>query len=131
MFRNFFIVVLILGGIIIGLKTGIQKGIILKYLDEHPQRITVPPTHFYIGQTLQLFGNLTEATTYYSRVYERYPQSPYADASMYYEKECMDKGLMKGRAGLIVEYEKYLERFPKGEFSEMVRNRVSLYKMGG
>src|SRR5437762_13681948 len=67
----FFFAVLI-GGMIF-IQQSLQNGAILKYIDEHPHGRGVPAATYYIGESYYLFQNLPDATTYFLRVSQRYP----------------------------------------------------------
>ena len=69
---------LVIGGMIY-LQQSLQSGKVLQYIDTHPQEKWVPESTYYIGQGYYLFQNLQDATTYFLRVAQRYPDRPQND----------------------------------------------------
>jgi hypothetical protein len=126
--------VILFFGLLIGITVAIRQSIhnrsLLYYLDAHPNPSIVPAAEYYVGQTLYIFRDLEEASTYFIRVPQRYPQSPYADDASYAYIQCQDDQPAVVRSLLIDEYQKYLEQFPDGKHAEIVRNRVDTYKSG-
>lgn len=128
MFNTILVIMALAIGGMLGIKKGFSERGLLHYMDAHPDPRWVPKTAYYVGNTLLLFNNLTESTTYFGRVMENYPDSPYADDAHAQYLSAID--LMPGidRAKLIEENEKYLEHFPEGKHAELIRNRIDIYK---
>lgn len=108
----------------------LQNGSFLKYLDEHPSPSWVPSAAYYVGEGYYLFQNLAEATTYFLRVAQRYPDSPLADDAYFQYLQCLDDQSAVPRAALAEGYEGYLERYPNGKHAEIVKNRLSAIQSG-
>jgi TolA-binding protein len=114
----------------IGFHTVLQNGSLLRYFDAHPHPKFVPAAEFVIGQGQFIFQDLPEAATYFTRIAERYPDSRYADDALFGKIQCLDDMGSTPRATLIEEYEKYLERFPKGTHVATVQTRLDGYRSG-
>jgi TolA-binding protein len=125
----FFFAVLI-GGMIL-IQQGLQNGYILKYIDEHPHDKEIPAVTYYIGQSYFLFQNLPDATTYFLRVSQRYPEHPLADDAYFYYLQCLDDSLAVPRDKLAEGYDAYLEKYPNGKHAAMAKDRIANYRTGG
>src|SRR6266567_4224666 len=91
---------ILIGGMIF-LQQAVQNGAVLKYIDEHPQGKYVPEATYYVGHGYYLFQNLLDATTYFLRVAQRYPNHPYADDAYFYYIQCLDDSLAVPREQLM------------------------------
>jgi TolA-binding protein len=124
-----FFFALVIGGIVV-LNRALHDGSIRRYLDAHPNPKVVPRTHYAIGQGYIIFGNFTEAATHFIRIPERYPDSPLADKALFSYVKSLDDGSVLHRDELIEQYNRYLERYPNGQYADAARNRISLYRSG-
>jgi hypothetical protein len=115
---------------IVGFHQALQNGAFLRYLDEHPNPLAVPPIEYYVGGGYYAFHELQQAATYYIRIPMRYPASPYADDAYWEYLQTLDDSTETSRAVLAEAYGKYLELFPKGAHLENVRNKIDAYKSG-
>jgi outer membrane protein assembly factor BamD (BamD/ComL family) len=115
---------------IVGFHRSLQDRSLLRFLDRHPQEQVVPVVAYTVGQGLYVFRELQEAATYFVRVYEQYPQSKLADDAHFYHLQCLDDSIGRSRTEMVVEYEKFLERFPESEYRNLVGNRIDAYKSG-
>jgi TolA-binding protein len=113
---------LIIGGII-GSYTVLQNGSLLHYLDTHPNPGTVPTAEFYIGEVYYIWGDLQNSATYYLRITERYPKSSYADDAYYNYLQSIDD-MNTPRKTMADLYGTYLERYPKGEHTDIVLRKI-------
>jgi outer membrane protein assembly factor BamD (BamD/ComL family) len=62
----------------------------------------------------------------YQRVLENYPESPAAEGAQYGAASCLER-LRRWREA-IVEYQKYLEKYPQGRFSNSVNNNLQILR---
>lgn len=124
----FFFAVLI-GGMIF-FQQSLQNGAVLRYIDAHPNGKGVPEATYYIGQSYYLFQNLPDATTYFLRVAQRYPDHPLADDAYFNYLQCLDDSLAVPREQLLEGYQAYLERFPNGKHAGLAKDRVDTYATG-
>jgi TolA-binding protein len=122
----FFFAVLI-GGMIY-IQQALQNGTILKYIDDHPKDRGIPAATYYIGESFYLFQNLPDATTYFLRVAQRYPELPLADDAYFNYLQCLDDSLAVPRDKLLEGYQAYLEKYPNGKHAELAQIRVDAYK---
>src|SRR4051812_29482435 len=70
--------------------TTLQNGAFRKYLDTHPSRTFAPAVEYYLGEGYYIVGNLEESATYYQRVAQRYPKSPYAEDAYFNYLQALD-----------------------------------------
>jgi TolA-binding protein len=130
MLRNVIIFFALIVAAMMALHTTLQNGSFLKYLDEHPDPRYVPQVEYYIGGGYYMFHDLQNAATYYIRVPERYPASPYSDDAYFEYLQCLDDSMAVSRADMVGYYAKYLERFPNGNHATVVQNRMDDYRTG-
>jgi TolA-binding protein len=119
----------VIGGMIL-FQQALQNGTILKYIDDHPHDKEIPAATYYIGQSYYLFQNLPDATTYFLRVSQRYPEHPLADDAYFYYLQCLDDSLAVTRDKLAEGYQAYLEKYPTGKHAILARDRLDSYKTG-
>ncbi len=124
----FFFAVLI--GAMIFLQQSLQNGSLLRYIDGHSKDKGIPAVTYYIGQSYYLFQNLPDATTYFLRVAQRYPEHPLADDAYFSYLQCLDDSLAVPREELLKGYQVYLEKYPNGKHAEMARFRINNYRTG-
>lgn len=122
----FFFAVLI-GGMIL-IQQGLQNGSILRYIDQHPHNRGIPAATYYIGESYYLFQNLPDATTYFLRVAQRYPDYRLADDAYFNYLQCLDDSLSVSREQLIQGYQAYLEKYPNGKHVALAKERIDNYK---
>ena len=118
-----------MGGMIY-FQQSLQNGKVLKYIDEHPQEKYVPEATYYVGQGYYLFQNLLDATTYFLRVAQRYPNHPIADDAYFSYLQCLDEMVTVDRPSLIAGYQAYLEKYPNGKHTELAKIRYDNYRTG-
>jgi len=109
----------------------LQDGAALRYIDEHPRARGVPEATYYIGQGYYIFQDLQTAATYFSRAAERYPSLALGDDAHFSYLQCLDDTVSLSRSDLIEAYKAYLEKYPNGRHSELVKNRLDAYATGG
>ena len=114
----------------LAIHTVLQNGAFIQFLDEHPNPKWVPATEYYVGEGYYMFQNLEQATTYFMRIPERYPSSPYVDQAYWGYLEALDDMTSSSRAMLIEEYQKYVDRFPSGAHVQAAQNKIDAYKSG-
>jgi hypothetical protein len=119
---------LLIGGIL-GLKTALHDGYVRNYLDTHPDPKVVPPVAFYLAEGYYIFRDLENSATYYQRVSDRYPQSPYADDAYYNYLVALDE-MNTPRPQMAELYQTYAERFPQGKNLEIVLKRLENTRNG-
>jgi len=112
--------VLVIGGMI-AIQHSLEDGSALRYIDTHPHGRGVPSATYYIGQSFYLFQNLPDATTYFLRVAQRYPNHPLADDAYYAYLQCLDDSLAVPRDQLREGYQAYLEKYPGGHHAKIVQ----------
>ena len=122
--------VVLIGGMIY-LQQSLQNGTVLKYIDEHPQEKYIPEATYYVGQGYYLFQNLLDATTYFLRVAQRYPNHPLADDAYFSYVQCLDDMSSADRSELLEAYKAYVEKYPNGKHVELAKNRIGAYGTGG
>lgn len=127
MVRGFLIVVGVLVGGMILAHIALQNGILLRYLDEHPDPQMVPAVEYYVGHGYYLFQDLPEAATYFIRIAEGYPRSKYADDAYFNYVQTLDDMMIAHRQ-VSAEYQKYLDRFPNGKYVMLARRRMDAYR---
>jgi TolA-binding protein len=130
MLRNIFIVIVLVVAGMLAFHHSLQNGSLLRYLDEHPDPKWVPTAEYFIGQGYYMTQELTEASTFFIRVADRFPSSRYAEDAYYSYVQCMDDSVKVGRAQIIDLYQSYLERYPNGRHTEIVKTRLDGYKTG-
>src|ERR1019366_2337528 len=111
----------LIGGILFAHRA-LQDGTVLKYIDTHSQEAYVPSAAFTLGQGYYLFQNLQDATTYFLRVAERYPNQPLADDAYFAYLQCLDDMASVNRSELAQGYKDYLGKYPQGKHADR-RNR--------
>ena len=121
---------ILIGGMIY-FQQALQNGTVLKYIDEHPQDKYIPEATYYVGQGYRLFQNLLDATTYYLRVAQRYPNHPLADDAYFSYVQCLDDMSSANRTDLLEAYKAYLEKYPNGKHVELAKTRIGTYGTGG
>jgi TolA-binding protein len=124
----FFFAVLI-GGMIF-FQQALQNGTVLKYIDDHPKSKGIPTATYYIGESYYLFQNLPDATTYFLRVAQRYPDHPLADDAYFAYLQCLDDSLAVPREQLMEGYQAYLEKYPSGKHAVLAKDRIDNYRTG-
>jgi TolA-binding protein len=125
--KMIFVFMVLVLGILIGGLTVLQNGSLRRYVDAHPEKEWVPAVEYYLGEGYFIVGNLEDSATYYQRVTERFPKSPYADDSYFnYLQDLDDQNAP--RADMIQKYEDYLARYPNGEHALVVEKRIENYK---
>ena len=127
--RYFFFLLLVVGSIW-GFHESLVNGNFLRFLDEHPHPIYSPPVLYYTGVTYGLFQDLETAGTYYIRVPEKFPTSPYADDAYYEYLQTVDERMVLPRSQIAEEFDKYIEKFPHGKHEAVIRNRISVLRIG-
>ena len=115
-----------MGGIVY-IHHSLQNGTVLNYIDSHPQAKWVPEATYYIGQTYYLFQSLPEATTYFLRVAQRYPDRPLAEDGYFNYLQCMDDSVTVPRSDLVEGYKAYLEKYPNGKHAELAKTKFDTY----
>src|ERR1700690_325530 len=120
---------LLIGGMLF-IQQSLQNGSLLKYIDTHPKAAGMPAITFYIGESYYLFQNLPDATTYFLRVAQRYPNNSLADDAYFSYLQCMDDSLAVPRDQLMQGYQAYLDRFPNGKHIDLAKTRVDAYRTG-
>jgi TolA-binding protein len=123
-----FFAVVIAGMIYI--QQSLQNGRVLRYIDTHQEQKGVPETTYYVGQGYYLFQNLLDATTYFLRVAQRYPNHPLADDSYFYYLQCLDEMSSVDRHELIEGYQAYIDKYPNGKHVEIAKTRLGNYQTG-
>lgn len=118
-----------MGGLIY-LHLSFQDGTVLRYIDGHPQARGVPKATYYIGQAYYLFQDLPQASTYFLRVAQRYPNLLLADDAYFAYLQCLDDNVNVSRADLIETYKAYLEQYPEGRHAEVAKDRLGAYTTG-
>ena len=121
---------LVIGGMIY-VQQALQSGTVLKYIDQHPQENWVPESTYYIGQAYYLFQSLPEATTYFLRVAQRYPDRALGDDGYFYYLQCRDDSVTVPRQELVEGYKAYLEQYPNGKHAELAKTKYDTYSTGG
>ena len=119
----------LIGGMIF-IQQALQNGAILKYIDKHPLEKGIPTVTFYIGESYFLFQNLPDATTYFLRVAQRYPDHPLADDAYFSYLQCLDDSLAVPREQLVDGYQAYLEKYPSGKHAALAKTRIDNYRTG-
>ena len=119
---------ILVGGMIVAHRA-LQNGTVLKYMDEHPQESFVPSTAYYVGQGYYLFQNLQDATTYFLRVAQRYPDQPLADDAYFSYLQCLDDMASANRSELAQGYKEYLGRYPHGKHADLAQTRLDNYTL--
>src|SRR5262249_16909582 len=95
-----------------------------------PKDKYVPESTYYIGQGYYLFQNLLDATTYFLRVAQRYPNHPLADDAYFSYLQCLDDMSSVNRAALIEGDSAYIEKYPNGKHFEIAKTRLDNYRTG-
>jgi TolA-binding protein len=121
--------VLMLGGIVY-LHQSLEDGTILRYVDQHSHERGVPKATYLIGQSYYLFQDLENATTYFLRAAERYPNLSLGDDAYFSYLQCLDDRASVPRSQLIEGYKTYLVKYPSGRHAELARNRLDTYTTG-
>jgi len=116
--------------LLFGTYTVLHNGQFLRYLDEHPDPRWVPAVEYYTGNTFYLFSHLTQATAYYTRIMERYPDSPHAEEAAWNRLQILDDTPGVGRTIIIDAYTDYTTRFPEGAHIERAKDKISAYASG-
>ena len=124
----FFFAVLI-GGMIF-IQQSLQNGTILKYIDAHPHDKGIPAATYYIGESYYLFQNLPDATTYFLRVSQRYPDYLHADDAYFDYLQCLDDSLAVPREKLVEGYQAYVDKYPNGKHVVLAKDRIDNYRTG-
>ena len=125
-----FICALIVGGMMY-LHESFQNGTIIGYIDKHQHERFIPQSTYYIGTTYYLFQNLPEATTYFLRVAQRYPDGLIGDEGYFNYLQCLDDTATIPRENLIEGYRAYLEKYPHGKHAEVIQSRLDGLTTGG
>ncbi len=112
------------------LQQSLQNGTVLHYIDQHPQEKYVPASTYYIGQTYYLFQDLPEATTYFLRVAQRYPDNPLADDAYFSYLQCLDDLASASRSDLVEGFQAYLDKYPNGKHADLVKTKLDNYRTG-
>jgi outer membrane protein assembly factor BamD (BamD/ComL family) len=120
---------LLIGGMIF-FQQALQNGSVLRYIDTHRQQKGVPEATYYIGESYYLFQNLPDATTYFLRVAQRYPDHPLADDAYFAYLQCLDDSLAVPRNELAEGYQAYIQKYPRGKHVETAQTRVDNYRTG-
>jgi TolA-binding protein len=123
-----FFAVLIVG--MIYFQQSLQDGSVLRYIDQHAQEKRIPEATYYVGEGYYLFQNLLDATTYFLRVAQRYPNHPLAEDAYFNYLQCLDEMSSVTRAEMAQGYGAYLEKYPDGKHSELARTRYANYTTG-
>jgi hypothetical protein len=121
---------IMMGGLIF-LHRALQDGTFLRYIDQNPHERGVPKATFYLGQSYFLLQDLTQASTYFLRVVERYPALPMADDAYYSYLQCLDNDTSLPRSALIERYKDYLEKYPDGRHKAAVNDQLGIYTTSG
>ena len=121
--------VVLIGGMLL-IQQGLQNGSVLRYIDRHPHDRGIPAATYYIGESYYIFQNLPDATTYFLRVSQRYPDYRLADDAYFAYLQCLDDSLAVPRDQLVQGYQAYLEKYPAGKHTSMAKNRIDLYRTG-
>ena len=108
----------------------LQNGAFIQFLDAHPDPRWVPATEYCVGEGYYLFQNLEQAATYFIRIPERYPSSPYVDDAYWGYLQALDDMSDSSRTMLVDEYQKYVDQFPKGSHVQAAQNKIDAYKNG-
>ena len=117
---------LLIGGMVY-LQQSLQSGKTLRYIDSHPHEKWIPESTYYIGQAYYLFQSLPEATTYFLRVAQRYPDSPLGDDGYFYYLQSRDDSVAVPREELVLGYRAYLEQYPNGKHVELAKTKFDAY----
>jgi TolA-binding protein len=114
---------LLIGGMI-WFQGSLQDGSFLRYLDLHQDKPWAPRVAYTVGQGYYLFQDLPQATTYFLRVAQRYPETPLGEDAYFHYLQCLDDMASVPRATLAEGYQAFLDRYPRSERAEVVRNRL-------
>jgi len=117
--------------VMIAFHHALQNGEFLQYIDEHPDATWAPRVTYNIGQGYYMLQNLDEATTYFIRVAQRYPNLPIGDNAYFAYLQCQDDKGTVNRGVLIEGYNAYLEKYPNGLHAETAKGRVDNYLVSG
>ena len=120
---------LLMAGIIFAHRA-LQEGTILRYIDEHPHDRGIPKATYYIGEGYYIFSALPEATTYFLRAAQRYPDLALGDDAYFAYLQCMDDSSSVTRNDLVEGYKAYVEKYPKGRHIDTAKNRIDVYTTG-
>jgi len=131
MLKTVFVFFALLIGGMVYIHQSLQNGTILKYIDDHPQSKGIPEATYYIGEGYYLFQDLPEATTYFLRVAQRYPDHALADDAYFSYIQCLDDQVSATRSDLAEAYKAYLEKYPTGKHAELAKTRIGNYGTGG
>ena len=112
-------------------EQSLQNGKILKYIDTHTHEKWVPESTYYIGQTYYLFQSLPEATTYFLRVAQRYPDTPLGDDGYFAYLQSRDDSTSVPRQELVEGYKAYMDQYPNGKHTDLARTKYDSYNTGG
>src|SRR5258705_4028932 len=105
---------LAIGGLLY-LQQAFQNGAALRYIDRYPASNGVPTATYIIGQGYMFLQSLPEATTYFLRVAQRYPNHSRADDAYFYYLQCLDDAHMVARTALAEGYQAYIDKYPAGK----------------
>jgi hypothetical protein len=120
---------ILIGGMIY-LQQSLENGTVLKYIDEHSAERGIPEATYYIGESYYLFQNLPDATTYFLRVAQRYPNHRLGDDAYFNYLQCLDDSLAVPREQLLEGYKAYQEKYPNGKHTELAQIRIDSYRTG-
>ena len=107
----------------VGIHTVLQNGSLVRHFDTHPHPKRVPALEYYIAGGYYLVGDLQQSATYYQRVAERYPESPYADDAYFGYLQALDD-MNTPRMHMAELYQTYLDKFPEGNHHQVAFKRI-------
>lgn len=108
------------------MRDAFRSGKVQAYLDQQTNPEWVPAAQYYLASWYFLVNDLTEATTGYWRVKERFPASSFAERASFYYLDTLD-AMRFNRGFLRQEYQQFLDKYPASRFARVVRKRIELY----
>lgn len=119
-------VILMVGGTIWWITNAFRSGKVQAFLDRQTNPDWVPAAQYYLADWYFLLNDLTQATTGYWRVMERFPTSSFAERAHFSFLDALDQ-MHISRSYVRQEYEKFLEKYPESAYAKVVRKRLELF----
>lgn len=124
--RGFLLFVFFSAAAFYGWDQAITKDGLVRSIDAHPTIWKADGLLYLLGSYHELFNRNQKAMEMYQRVVTAYPDSPYGDSSQYGVAASWER--LKNYPTARTEYEKYIEKYPKGRFSVSVKRNIEILK---
>ena len=124
--RGFLLFVFFTAAAFYGWDKAITHDGMARFLDAHPTVWKADGLLYLLGSYHEVFNRNQKALEMYQRVVTAYPKSPYGDSAQFGVAASWER--LKNFPSARMEYEKYIEKYPRGRFAGSVKKNIEILK---